>query len=315
MSEAIQEFVDSRGVDLKVDKEQGIIRGVKILGLESRNGRRYEAKGVREAAGLYEGAKVNVNHPKGSPTSPRDYQDRIGQHKNVHFREGEGLFGDFHYNPKHALAEQLEWDAEHAAENVGFSHNVQASTSRKDGKAVVETILKVTSVDLVADPATTAGLYEYDEGANDMADKQLTESDVLDFLKDNPSVKEKVIESAQDGNVTMAELRRKDQLIEQRDGEIAELSEQVRVLEDKLKVEENRKIVNTAISRSHLPHQLDTDHFRETAYRAFDEGGMDALEVHINDRRLAGRTGPRSRGTAQTYTPVETAEDFLAAIT
>ena len=39
---------------------------------------------------------------------------------------GEGLFADFHFNPKHALAEQLLWDAEHAPENVGFSHNVEA---------------------------------------------------------------------------------------------------------------------------------------------------------------------------------------------
>ena len=44
---------------------------------------------------------------------------------------GEGLFADFHFNPKHALAEQLLWDAEHAPENVGFSHNVEARTARR----------------------------------------------------------------------------------------------------------------------------------------------------------------------------------------
>ena len=44
---------------------------------------------------------------------------------------GEGLFGDLQYNPKHALAEQLSWDAEHAPENVGFSHNVQARTAKR----------------------------------------------------------------------------------------------------------------------------------------------------------------------------------------
>jgi uncharacterized small protein (DUF1192 family) len=65
-----------------------------------------------------------------------------------------------HYNPKHALAQQLAWDALHAPENVGFSHNVEARTSRSAGQTLVEAITKVQSVDLVADPATTSSLYE-----------------------------------------------------------------------------------------------------------------------------------------------------------
>jgi hypothetical protein len=65
-----------------------------------------------------------------------------------------------HYNPKHTLAEQLAWDAQHAPENVGLSHNVEARTSRQQGGTLVEAILKVQSVDLVADPATTRSLYE-----------------------------------------------------------------------------------------------------------------------------------------------------------
>src|SRR5262249_45992585 len=72
----------------------------------------------------------------------------------------EGLFADFHFNPKHCLAEQLIWDAEHAPENVGFSHNVQARTSRRGETTLVEEILHVHGVDLVADPATTRGLFE-----------------------------------------------------------------------------------------------------------------------------------------------------------
>ena len=72
----------------------------------------------------------------------------------------DGLYADFHFNPKHALAEQLAWDAEHSPANVGFSHDVQAKTVRRDGKVVVEEISRVESVDLVADPATTDGLFE-----------------------------------------------------------------------------------------------------------------------------------------------------------
>ncbi len=109
---------------------------------------------------MYEGARVNVNHPKSHPLASRDYQDRLGLVRNIALRPGAGLFGDFHFNPKHALAEQLLWDAEHAPENVGFSHNVQARTVRHGDETLVEAILKVHSVDLVADPATTCGLFE-----------------------------------------------------------------------------------------------------------------------------------------------------------
>ena len=137
-----------------------MIRGVKILGLESRNQRSYLPEALSRAVPLYEGAKVNVNHPKGSPTGPRDYQDRLGTIRNVEVRAEQGLFGDLHFNPRHTLAEQLIWDAEHSPENVGFSHNVEAQTSRRGDRVVVEAITRVQSVDLVADPATTRGLFE-----------------------------------------------------------------------------------------------------------------------------------------------------------
>ncbi len=111
MDENLQEFVSSRGVAVRVDRNLGVIRGVKLLGLESRNGRRYLPAALAQAAALYEGAKVNVNHPKGSPLAARDYQDRLGSIRSVR-SAADGLFGDLHFNPKHALAEQLAWDAE-----------------------------------------------------------------------------------------------------------------------------------------------------------------------------------------------------------
>ncbi|MCI0493296.1 MAG: hypothetical protein L0Z07_10210, partial [Planctomycetes bacterium] len=130
MPEMLQEYVDSASVPLRVDRAVGIIRGVKLLGMRSRNGRRYRPDALRAAASLYEESKVNINHPKGHPLSPRDYQDRLGVIRDVRFRAGDGLFGDLHFNPKHALSEQLVWDAEHAPQNVGLSHNVLARTAR-----------------------------------------------------------------------------------------------------------------------------------------------------------------------------------------
>src|SRR5215831_17464040 len=155
MADVLQEYFDSRGLALRVDRAMGVIRGIKVLGPHSRNGREYLPAALARAVGLYEGAKVNVNHPKGNPLAPRDYQERIGVIRNVQHKSGEGLFADLHFNPKHGLSEQLMWDAEHAPENVGFSHNVNARTSRKGETTLVEEILQVHGVDLVADPATT----------------------------------------------------------------------------------------------------------------------------------------------------------------
>ncbi len=106
----LQEFSDNRGVALRVDRANGVIRGVKLLGTTSAKGRDYPVDVLRKAAAKYEGVKVNVDHV--DPGQRRSYRDRLGTIKNVLVRQ-EGLFGDLHYNPKHALAEQLAWDAEH----------------------------------------------------------------------------------------------------------------------------------------------------------------------------------------------------------
>ena len=158
-NENVLEFFDFSSPRRKIDKENGVVSGVKILGVKSRNNRVYPLETLRDAAPLYENAKVNVNHPDGSPTESRKYQDRVGSIKNVTLQEN-GLYGDFHFNPKHPLAEQMLWDAEKAPENFGFSHNVEAVVRLENGAQIVDKIVRVRSVDLVADPATTSGLFE-----------------------------------------------------------------------------------------------------------------------------------------------------------
>jgi len=158
----LREYASSRGLSLRVDREAGRIRGVKVLGRTSRNGREYTAESLSKAAGLYEGIRVNVDHRR--PSDQRSYRDRLGRLENVRVRE-DGLYADLVYNPKHALAEQLAWDAEYSPENVGLSHDARGRTVRRNGTLVVEEIEAVRSVDLVADPATTRGLFEADAAA------------------------------------------------------------------------------------------------------------------------------------------------------
>ncbi|WP_347245372.1 hypothetical protein [Thermogutta sp.] len=151
------EYANSANLTLRVDRERGVIQGVKILGLSSANRRTYLPEALRQAVKLYEGVAVNVDHIRSGEL--RSYRDRIGKLVNVRFAN-DGLYGDLVVNPKHPLAEQLFWDAEHCPENVGLSHDARGKTAVRNGQVVVEAIESVRSVDLVAEPATTRSLYE-----------------------------------------------------------------------------------------------------------------------------------------------------------
>lgn len=159
----VARIVEGLSTSTKIDKEKGIIYGVKLIGFESKNNRAYPAQVLKKAVNLYEGVKIYLNHPEKDPTAQRRYQELIGVVRNARFIEGSGNYGDVHYNPKHPHAEQLAWDVEHQPESVGLSHNALLSYKNVGGKTVVEEILKVRSVDLVTEPATTANLFESEE--------------------------------------------------------------------------------------------------------------------------------------------------------
>lgn len=143
------------GEAIRVDRGQSLIAGVKVLGATSLNGRRYTAEALRQAVGLYENVAVNVDHIDGR----RSYRDRIGRLRNARLGP-DGVYADLEVNPKHPLAEQLFWDAEHCPRNVGLSHDAEGRTRIDQGLVIVEALTKVRGVDLVAEPATTHGLFE-----------------------------------------------------------------------------------------------------------------------------------------------------------
>ena len=319
---------------MRVDRRGGIIRGVKILGLNSRNGRRYPVETLVRAVELYEGAKVNVNHAKGSSAGPRDYQDRMGAIRGVRVRPEEGLFADFHFNPKHALAEQLIWDAEHAPENVGFSHNVRATTVRRGEHVEVESIDKVQSVDLVADPATTGGLFESQteqEAKQPLGEKQpgdagdagdagdtVTEAiparlSVESLRRDRPELVEQLL----------AESRSEQESLRR---EVAELRESVSTARRGLRIRE-------LLAEFKLPHPDTSDdrgqaiigpRFMRSLMEAADEESIRELIVERAElvRRLDRRDGspgvegkPLSRDQIRYEETFEDTDSFVKAIT
>ena len=142
----------------RVDREAGLIEGVRILGPDSKNGRHYSPRAMAEAARLYEGAPVNVDHPA-SERKDRPLAEAFGWIRNVR-QEPDGVYGDLHYLRSHPQAELVAEAAERNPNRIGLSHHAEG-TVRMDGqRVIVETVERVHSVDLVQTPATNAGLFE-----------------------------------------------------------------------------------------------------------------------------------------------------------
>lgn len=314
MQETIQEYIDSRGVTMRIDRQAGVIRGVKILGTESRNGRSYLPEALRAARELYEAAKVNVNHPKGSPSGPRDYQDRIGVMRSVVLRAGEGLFGDLHFNPKHALAEQLMWDAQHAPENVGFSHNVLARTAQRGERVVVEAITKVHSVDLVADPATTRGLFEAAEAkvGHDARKQLLADLDAEQLREQRPDLVEELTSELASQVVRLTEQvesLRAEQAMAARRLRVRELLAEYRLPDPEHGGEHARAIVSSALLEA-LHGAAD-----EAAMRALLDERQRLLEASAQWRGVASKPLCRDQHLAEGLVwQCESAEEFARAI-
>jgi hypothetical protein len=143
-----------------VDPVDGVIHGVKILGLTGKDGRQYTETTLRRAVSLFEGAKVNMD--RAARSTQRSVRDRLGAVCNVRFVEGQGIVADLHFNAKHAQAGQLAWDAEHNPEAATLSPDMDCRTTRaSDGALVVTEITKVVSLDLVAGSETSGGLFEH----------------------------------------------------------------------------------------------------------------------------------------------------------
>jgi hypothetical protein len=135
---------------LVVDRKRGLIKNVKVLGLVSLNGRRYTPEAVKAAAPLYEGVKVNVNHPK-KPSDQRDARDRIGKLVNIRFVENRGLYGDLMLLKEHDMSAKLFEAAERMPDTFGLSHNARGDGESRGGVFVVTEIVEVRHVDIVGD--------------------------------------------------------------------------------------------------------------------------------------------------------------------
>jgi hypothetical protein len=168
----------------RVDRKAKLIKGVKILGFQSRNpgavlgkdfaeasGYDYDPVAVKEALPRYEGAPVNLDHLESKrdsngmrvPNEPRKVGQRFGKLTNVRMGE-DGAYADIRYLDSHPLAPMVLEAAEEMPDAFAMSHHAHGDVENPDsrgGRARVSKINEVHSVDLIAEkPGTTTSLYE-----------------------------------------------------------------------------------------------------------------------------------------------------------
>lgn len=139
----------------RVNREAGYIDGVLICGVTSRNGRDYPPHVLARDYARYESAPVNADHGDESTVGRR-----LGWFTDVKPGADGRPRGRLNILKSHPLAESVFEAAERNPALFGMSHVAVCGTKRVNGRETVESINKVLSIDLVADPATTKSLYE-----------------------------------------------------------------------------------------------------------------------------------------------------------
>ncbi len=277
-----------------VDREQGVIRNVRLLGDSApKKSRDYDHAAMREAAPRYNGRPVNIDHASGK--GPRSLEHRFGKVENARFDESQkAIVGDLRYNKGHRLAEAIAYAAEHMPDTLGLSHVADGKVTTVKGRERVTAIVEVNSVDLVSDPATNRTLFESQDanGAHDMSTKTLAEANIDDIKAENPGLLKTLTESIK------AELAESN-ADKSKDEQIAKLTEANAALKtelDGIKATAAREaVVTKKLAEAKLPAAAVTDTFRKTLVEAADDKAIDAL---IADRKaVVGSTAakPESR--------------------
>lgn len=159
---------------VRIDRDKGIIYGLKFAGRSSPNkhlvdgvsGSEYAPEAYRESLDLYDGLKLNSNHPprdaNGKPLKQdRKAEDRLGKTFGPYLVDGE-VYGNVRLLKTHPLYERIleAAESEDMSDCFALSHNALGRGEVRDGKYVITHIVEVRSLDLVADGGSNRSLTE-----------------------------------------------------------------------------------------------------------------------------------------------------------
>jgi len=270
------------------EKKTYRINNVALVGEKSKNGYRYLRSALRKAAPMFEDVKVFVNHPNSEEqkTGNRDVRNLAGKFTAARFDEQTAkIKADFIGLPNNNgklfvdIAEQMP--------NVaGMSQSALGKFSKRNGEKVVEEITRIFSVDLVASPATNAGMFESKKDNF----KENNKMDYSEITLEELRIRRKdLCEMLVSEGIVQGETNRDEEvenLIKERDKAVQEA--------DTLKVKEamaaKSALVDKLLAESKLPDEAKTDVFREQlkGLKAVDGKKLDEqVNELIEDRLLA----------------------------
>lgn len=308
-----------------------VLEGVKFLGNRSVNTNadgthnEYPIETRKTALGLYEGVSVFLNHRAPGSKLERGYQDKLGRLRNVR-AEADGNYGDLHVNPRHELAEQIAWDAEHSPDSLGLSHDAKGTGRVKGRSRLIEAIHHVNSVDLVGAGATTHSLFEGRQegtmldpkallemlsGEGDPAEKLAKVADALKAAMDAPAPE------APPADAPAQESRKPEDgdLLEAVRRELDEVKVRLATERAARETAERHARRDALLVEAKLPPHAVTDLLREQVREAKDDEKAKAL---IEDRRrVASHQRPVSgapAGGASAKAEPKNVDEFLARL-
>ena len=271
------------------------VNNVSLLGEVSKNGYTYAKAAMRAAINLYEGVQAFINHPNAEETKlgRRDVRNLAGKFINARFDEANSkVKGDFVGLPNENGKLFLDI-AEHMPTIAGTSQNAAGRFVRVAGKKIVESITKVYSVDLVANPATNNGIFENENREQEMDYTEIMLEELKIRRKDLCDV---LVKEGNDSGIASRDAEVKT-LTEEKDKAVQEA--------DTLKVEkalaEKSATVNKMLDESKLPKEAKTDVFKEQLMKCEpdDKGEItEAVKALIEDRAaaVAGKKGVHNMG-------------------
>lgn len=274
------------------------VLNVSLLGEVSKNGYTYAINAMREAVPLYEDIQAFINHPSKVDIAQgrRDVRDLAGKFQGVRFDEAnKRVKGDFIGLPNENGKLFVDI-AENMPKIAGTSQNASGRFAVVDGKKVVESITKVFSVDLVANPATNDGMFEsenFDDKEHDMDYAKIT---LEELRRLRPDLVNTITEEGSAEGVKSRDDEVK-KLADEKDKAVQET--------DTLKVEkaliEKSATVDKMLDESKLPKEAKTDIFKEQLMKVDADKIDEQVKKLIEDRMLAvsGKKGVQNMGTGK----------------
>lgn len=155
-----------------VDREEGMIRGVKLCSKHSKNNREYTRNALEDLTKLYEYLPIRIDHDE------KGYLKTVGSVQKTEMnRIDYEIRGDISLNKGHPAYDQIMEDAEHRPHLLKLSHEIPArgyQATRKGDKLVVDRVHKVDCFAIVTNGGVNNSLFEGKED-EDVEIKSLAE--------------------------------------------------------------------------------------------------------------------------------------------